>query len=382
MSLDNKIQKRRVNILDLRDSPWVDGPGRTILDCASSLEGENYHFVIGSFSGGLQKTNEYADEAIKRGLDLIVIKESKAFDKQVIKQILNIIETRDIDIIHTHDFRSDLFGLICAKIKKKPVVSTVHGWICNDMKGKVYRAIDKLLLRYFDQIITVSQKVGELVQNAFIASKKITTINNALHINNYCPNRSEGRLRSELGIGESTFLIANIGRLSPEKGQEEFLQAGKKLLSNHKNIKLVLIGVGPDEVKLKQFVEDNRMSDFVIFLGFRKDMINIYNSVDLIVQTSFTEGMPNIVLEGLLMQVPVIATEVGGTGEIIEQDVTGVLIEPGNISIISEKMREFLINPDKFKKMARQGRDVIAKNFDHKLRVRKLKKVYDGLVPL
>ena len=139
----------KVNVLDLRDSPWVDGPGRTILDCAESIEGNEYHFVIGSFEGGPSKSNAYTDEARARGLEVVTIPERSSFDWKVISHILQIIKQYNIDLIHTHDFRSNLFGLICAKKCGLPVVATVHGWIANNYKGKIYRVVDKLLLRFF-----------------------------------------------------------------------------------------------------------------------------------------------------------------------------------------------------------------------------------------
>jgi len=373
-------ENNKIKILDLRDSPWVDGPGRTILDCATSLMDTPYRLVIGTFNGGLQKTNAYAEEAAKRNLPVVTIHESSAFDRQVLNQILRIIDEMDIDIVHTHDFRSNLFGLVCAKMRHKPVVSTVHGWIANDFKGKIYTMIDKILLRFFDRIITVSARTKRLVRRAWLPDNKITVITNALRVENYLPDPGDKGYRDEIGVDEDTILIGNIGRLSAEKGQLDFLQAGKEILQDFDKIRLILIGIGPDQEKLESFVSENDMTASVVFAGFRDDMVTLYNSLDLVVQSSYTEGMPNVILESLLMEVPVIATNVGGTGEIIKNGENGVLLKPELPGELAIQIRQFIDDPATYKRMAQNGRKLIIEKFSHNRRVKKLSRLYKELI--
>lgn len=372
--------KSRVTVLDLRDSPWVDGPGRTILDCASSLRDHGYRLVIGTFSGGEQKTNAYAEEATRRGLEVRTINERGPFDHRVVGQIIKLIDDVNADIVHTHDFRSNVFGLLAARIRRKPVVSTVHGWIANDAKGKFYVAADKAILRFFDRVITVSERTKGLVEKARVLHRKITVIPNALTLERYVPNRFANAFRREIGANRDTVLIANIGRLSPEKGQLEFLQAARELACRCENVKFILIGIGPDRDSLERFVAENGLSDTVIFAGFRQDMINVYNGLDLVVQSSYTEGMPNVVLEALLMEVPVIATDVGGTAEIIEHERTGVLIRPGVVEDVVDQIAEYFRDPARHRTMAQLGRKLVSERYDHGRRVVKLAALYDSML--
>ncbi len=373
---------RSINILDLRDSPWVDGPGRTILDCAESLEGNGFHFIIAGFSGGAQKTNEYTNEARNRNLDVVIIEEKNAFDYNVIRQILSIISEYKIDVIHAHDFRSDLFGLLCAKIRRKPIVSTIHGWIANDKKGVVYTWLDKRLLRFFNKVISVSNKTAKIAVDSGINSNKITVINNALKLENYEKYKVEKCLRKELGLSTDAVLIANIGRLSPEKGQLDFLKASETLLKKHEQVKVLLIGIGENYDMLKKYAVSHNIDDSVFMLGFRKDMVNIYNNVNMIVQSSYTEGMPNVVLEAMLMRVPVIATNVGGTCEIIEHKKTGTVFNAGDILKLSELLEDFVEQSDCFYSMAIKGEAIIRNNFSHRKRVKKLADFYiDSINP-
>jgi glycosyltransferase involved in cell wall biosynthesis len=370
----------RATILDLRDSPWVDGPGRTILDCATSLRERGYDLVIGTFSGGEQKTSAYAEEARRRGLTVKAIQERGPFDRRVVGQVMRLIDEVGADIVHTHDFRSNVFGLLAARMRRRPTVTTVHGWIANDLKGKLYVAADKAILRFFNRIITVSERTRGLVEKARVPQHRVTVIPNALTLDRYLPDRHDDAFRRELGVDRDTLLIANIGRLSPEKGQLEFLQAARELRRQHANLRFILIGIGPDQEKLERFVEANGLREAVVFAGFRHDMISVYNGLDLVVQSSCTEGMPNVVLEALLMEVPVIATDVGGTAEIIEHGQTGVLIRPGAVGEIVEQIAAHCRQPAELRAMARRGRQLVSERYDHRRRVDRLALLYDGLL--
>jgi glycosyltransferase involved in cell wall biosynthesis len=105
-------------------------------------------------------------------------------------------------------------------------------------------------------------------------------------------------------------------------------------------------------------------------------MTLVYNDLDLVVQSSFTEGMPNVILESLLMEVPVIATDVGGTIEVVSHGETGILIEPGNLTGIVQAINDFIENRQHMIEMAKRGREDVKKRFNHADRVKKLEEVY------
>jgi glycosyltransferase involved in cell wall biosynthesis len=373
------MPEKTIQILDLRDSPWIDGPGRTILQCAQMMDSNKCNIHIGAFSGSSHKDHAYMKRAIQLGLDVVEIKESSSFDRLVIEQINKVIKERSIDILHTHDFRSNLYGLICAKKMKLPLVSTCHGWISNNFKGKIYTGIDKYLLRYHDHVIVVSEVMKEHLIKIRLKSDRIDVINNALDVSEYTISRN-GKFKNELKISPDHKVIANIGRLSPEKRQDNFLKAAKYLDGINKKLIFLIIGVGPEEEKLKKLANDLGISKKVIFTGYRNDMVDIYNGVDLVVQSSRTEGMPNIVLESLIMGVPVIATEVGGTAQIIKNYESGILIEPENLTALQNAMVDYIRNTQQHKDMALVGREHVIKHFNQNARVEKLYNVYARMV--
>lgn len=369
-----------IRVLDLRDSPWIDGPGRTILQCASMIDSSQCNIIIGAFSGKSHKDHAYLSQAIKLNLEVIPIAENSSFDIGVVKQINQAIRDNSIDIIHVHDFRSNLYGLICAKTMGIPIVSTCHGWISNNIKGKLYTLLDRLLLRFHNEIITVSDTMREQLLKSKYKEDRITVINNALVIDDYKINRNNQKFRNEYLIPKNKIIVANIGRLSPEKGQDIFLRSAKKILTKNNDLIFVIIGIGQEKENLTALVNQLGITDNVIFTGYREDMIDIYNSVDLVVQSSSTEGMPNVILESLIMGIPVIATDVGGTSQIVQHRINGFLIDALDIGALNRAMSEFIDNRDEFIRMGLAGREHIINNFNQDSRVDKLYAVYKSLI--
>lgn len=373
------MASRKLTILDLRDSPWVDGPGRTTLETAMRIDREWYRIIVAGFTGGAQKTDEYLKDAERRGLPVVRLEESGPFDPSVIRQVLQLIDRNQVDIVHTHEFRSNAIGLICARLRRIPVVATCHGWIANNAKGRLRVLLDRLVLYFFDHIIVVSRKLQSQLHRQGIGLKRMTALPNAVAFENFARRRDGMDLREELNVPADTVLVANIGRLSPEKGQAEFINAAAGVARIHPNIRFLLIGVGPDREQLELQVRDNGFPDHFVFCGYRSDMSRIYSNLDLVVQSSFTEGMPNVILESAAMEVPVIATDVGGTAEIIEHEVSGILVQPGIPRAIEAAMLEFLQNREKYRGLARAARLSVEKQFSYASRTAQMMKIYDGV---
>ena len=191
-----------------------------------------------------------------------------------------------------------------------PILTTSHGWIQNNLKGRILTKLDKKLLRFFNHVIVVSKKMKDEVLRIGVRPEKVSVLHNALVIENFRRDSEDRSFRGEIGVNDETLLVGNIGRLSPEKGQADFIRSAAKVLSRHQNARFVLIGIGDDKPHLEALTRSLGLEEKVLFLGYRSDMVQVYNSLDLVVQTSYTEGMPNVVLEALAMEVPVIATDV------------------------------------------------------------------------
>jgi glycosyltransferase involved in cell wall biosynthesis len=367
-------------VLDLRDSPWVDGPGRTILDTASLVDPGRYQIVVGAFSGVRHGEHAYLAEAVRRGLETHAIVERRALDPEVLRQIVRWCRSHAIDVIHTHDFRSDLYGLIAARRLGIPAVATCHGWIANNFKGRVYTAIDKFLLRLFDRVIVVSARMRDQLRGQGMPADKIALIRNALIVENYQPGRDDRSVQAQWNIPAHHKVVGKIGRLSPEKCQDLFLRAAAGVMRHVADVSFVLVGLGPEEDRLRRLAIELGIAERVVFAGYRGDMQRVYNSLDLVVQASSTEGMPNVILEALVMRVPVVATDVGGTAEIVTDGHSGRLIPPNDLDALVAAMCEALTNTARAAAWAEAGERRVRADFSHSVRLQQIMTVYDEAV--
>lgn len=370
---------RRIHVLHLRDSPWVDGPGRTILETGIRIDPAKFRYMIGAFCRRSLSDHPFLQAALTRNFSAFKIRESHRMDITVLPQLRHLIQREKVDIVHTHEVRSDVLGLIAARTSGSKVITTLHGWIENSAKGTLLSRLDRSILRFFDHVIAVSERMREQVLRYGVRPDRVTVLYNALVLEHYRPNRHDRSLRKELNIPDETLLVGNIGRLSPEKGQADFLRAAAMVLLEKKNVRFLLIGAGREEASLRQIAESLRIASAVIFLGYRSDMSRIYNSIDLVVQSSHTEGMPNVVLEALAMKVPVVATDVGGTSEAVIHGRTGLLVPPRQPDKLAQAILRLAKDRDEAQAMIHTGRNLVEAKFCIEERAKRLSLIYDRL---
>lgn len=366
-----------LRILDLRDSPWYDGPGRTVLEIAKGLDRSRFHIVVGSFVSGELEGHAYLCEARRRGLSILPVRERRGFDPNVTMQIKDFCNRTGIHVIHTHEWRSNLYGLWVARTLGLKTIATAHGWIANDLRGKVYTRLDRSMLRLFDEVVAVSKMIERQLRASWVPSHKITVVENTLQTGLYHADRKDKSVRDSLGIPPDRCLIGKIGRLSREKAQVCLFHALRRLLDRGDNPHLVLVGHGPDEVMLRNLAVELGIAGRVTFAGFRTDMRGIYNSLDIVAQSSLTEGMPNVILEAMAMLVPVVATDAGGTGELIEPGKHGWLVTAGDADALADALHEAIIHPKITSRLADAARERVVSTFDSRIRLERMAVLYE-----
>ena len=237
------------------------------------------------------------------------------------------------------------------------------------------------MLRRFDKVIVVSQKMHRELIKSGINKNNVELVYNGIVSKNYVDDGKRGFLnRTISGNADSSPIIGTIGRLNPEKGHTDFIKAARLVIDAGLRAKFVIVGDGIERENLEVLVTDLRLDDHVYFTGYLQNIIDIYKDLDLMVLPSFTEGLPNVVLEAGLMAVPVIATNVGGTPEVIDNKKTGILIEPGNPELLASQMKDFLHNRSAFKHMAISAQKKIQEHFNFKERTKRIEFIYQDLL--
>jgi len=146
------------------------------------------------------------------------------------------------------------------------------------------------------------------------------------------------------------------------KGHDDFFQALKRIVMSAPNVKVLLVGNGPEREKLERLAGDLGIRSHLIFTGFRRDVPDLISAMDIVALPSHSEAFPQVVVEALAIGKPVVACQVGGTSEIVRDGETGLLVPPGNPAIFASALRELMHRPDRAKTMGERGRaDVVTR---------------------
>ena len=350
-----------MRIVHIISSLGVFGAESVLLNIISALENnkdEPYLICLKNKNKLEPKIYTRAKEA---GVPVKIISCINRFDVGAISLIVKFIKKRQIEVIHTHNYKSNMYGVIAAKFAKVPVVCTLHGWVAENSKVRFYEFIDRLIIRRMDHIVTVSPAIRKDIEISGINPKKITYIPNAVDVNRFSCSHKSSDLRQKLGL-KNSLVVGAIGRLVPEKGHKYLLKAFKGISSAVPAAKLLMVGDGYLKDDLMAQAQNLGISDKVVFVGIQDDIVSVYEAIDVLVLSSLTEGLPLVILEAMSMKVPVVASAVGSIPYIINNG-EGILVEPKNIEELERAMFVALHDKALGRRMGEKAREKVTTNF-------------------
>jgi len=237
------------------------------------------------------------------------------------------------------------------------------------------------ILFYLAKIVVCNSKATALRFRAFKDQKKIRIIYNGLDWTRYAGPFQERRLRN---VPADSPVVLNIGRLEPEKGQELFIETARRVKERYPSTRFVLAGrdLSPDQqylARLQRKVRELDLLGEVIFLGERDNVPEILGEADILVSTSRKESFGRVLLEAAASGIPVVAFEVGGVLEIVEEGETGFLVREGDTRAMADKIFLLLSDPSLRGQMGSRGREKVRKEFTSTLHAQKMQRIYERL---
>ena len=369
-----------INILHLRDTHEIGGPGKTILETFRAIDASRFRMHLGVFlTRHEEASSPFLSAARGCGMPVHLIRGFNQFDPMLIWRVAELVKRLKIDIVSAHEVKSDVIAFLSSKIHRVPIVTTLHGWIFNSPKQRLFTELDKRIVRRFDRAIVVSEKMRADLAAAGVPSDRLRLLKNAIVVEKYRRSGQRGHLAALLGRPVSGPVVSSIGRLSAEKGHADLIDALGIAARQGRHVLTVLAGDGPERQRLEQQVQALGLQDWVCFPGYVSQPARILEETDLMVLPSHTEGMPNAVLEALVMDVPVLATRVGGTPEVVTDGVTGRLVDAHAPDALARHIVDFLDAPGPWKQMAAAGREMVETHFNFQLRTRRLEQIYEEL---
>ena len=311
----------------------------------------------------------------KKGYAIKTFNRQPGFDISLIFDIRSYILSQKIDIVHCHQYTPYVYGVLAAAFSKCKVIFTEHGRFFPDKK-KIKRCLVNPVLNLFTDHVTAisSATCNALVEFENFPRSSVKKIYNGIDGSRFHIS-PDPLLKSKLGITENTFVLATVARLDPIKNQEMMIKALAIVRKSIPDVCLVIVGDGPERQKLENFVKKMRLTDKVIFTGFREDTHFYYKIMDIFLLTSFSEGTAMTLLEAMASSVPCIATGVGGNPEIVEHNKTGFIVPNDDEEALAEKILCLYQDKELLKRFSTAGK----MRFDSFFHVREMVKVYEAL---
>lgn len=368
-------------VLHLIDTPDLSGPGKTIINSCRFTSGYAYEKVVAAFSS--TGKNEFIEYARRQGVRGFEIRErfwwlpGPLSYLGVVCQLRSLMKNEGVDLLHSHGFKADVLGRIAVMGTNVRMVTTQHGFINNTKLSMLYNRLAVFASKRMDMVIAVSVKMRETLQSLGVPDKKLVVIHNAIVVADYPPRGRSERVLEHLGINGRAPVLGCVGRLSREKGQDVLCEAFIRLSEKIPSACLLLIGSGPEQVMLQE--KYKRYTDRIIFVGHVKNVRDYLSVMDLHVLPSFTEGLPNVVLEAACMGIPTVATAVGGTPECVVDGETGILVPAGDPVQLAEAILRVTGDEEMRKKLGLNAARYVRQRFSFEHRVKKIISLYDEI---
>lgn len=338
------------------------------------------------------------NSADKPGLDLSAIDKTfeVPFERQPLRpnnikayrELKKIIDGNGYDAVHCHTPMGAVITRLAAKSARKKgtkVIYTAHGF--HFFKGAsiknwmLFYPVEKYLSKYTDCLITINSEDCELAHKKKFRAGKIYKVHGVgVELDKFkaVDADEKARLRAEYGYDGDTFIMIYPADLSVRKNQPMLFDALQKIAEKNKNVKLLLPGQPIRLEEYKRMVSERGIADNVEFLGYRRDINNLVGLSDLSVASSFQEGLPINIIEAMAMGNAIVATDVRGNNDAVEDGVNGYLVPVGDSDLMAEKILELMNDREKLRTFGENGLDMI-KDFSTENVNREMLTIYGDL---
>jgi glycosyltransferase involved in cell wall biosynthesis len=300
------------------------------------------------------------------------------FDLRVIRQLVDVIRRRQIDVIHTHGYKSDILGLLAAKKAGIRCVSTPHGFSGKvGFKLSTFIRIGTHMLRYFDAVAPLSEELAADMSRFKVPPSKTRFIRNGVDLTEIdaamqnLPTRDPQKISQHIGY---------IGQMIPRKGLPDLLTAFDRLYAKDQLVTLKMLGDGSQRAELEARAASLESTGAIEFLGFRSDRLALLSQFDLFVMTSSLEGIPRCLMEAMAVGVPVVAYDIPGVDQLVKHGETGLLAPLGDVNALVDYCCQVLTNPEMARYMVTNARKLVDERFSAARMAREYEALFAQLV--
>lgn len=305
------------------------------------------------------------------------------YDQNFARQLLRcaaFIRRNKIQIVHTHDFYTNVFGMLAARLANVPgkIASKRE---TGEMRTRAQQVVEQAAFRLADKIVVNAEAVREFLKAQKIRDQKIVIVYNGLDLNRLQPKQTAAAARLEFGLpvnGKIVTLVANLRHRV--KNQSMFLRTAARVREKFARAAFVLAGEGELRGELEALAANLKIADAVYFIGRCEKVADLLEASDVCVLSSRAEGFSNAILEYMAARRPIVATAVGGAAEAITAGETGFLVESDDDAAMAEKILFLLKNPEVAARIGARGRETVEAKFSLEAQLENTKRLYFELL--
>jgi glycosyltransferase involved in cell wall biosynthesis len=378
---------RRPRVLHLINSFEIGGTERQAVELLKRLDPKRFDVRLGA----LRKEGPFYEEVRSRFAEVPEFPLTSFYNLNALRQLLRLrrlMKRERIEILHAHDFYSGLIGSVAARLAGVRVIACQRHLKLSDRR--VHRWGQRVIQRLAHRILVNSEAIRDyIITRDRAAARKIVVVKNGISpragatehgVGEEVRRQAHDELCRELGIDLGAMLVGVTARLQPVKGHRYLIEAAAQVVRINPGAHFVLVGDGPLRGEIENQIAQLGITENVHLLGDRKDAPRLAAAFDLVVLASLHEGLPNAVMEAMAAGVPVVATAVGGTKELIADGETGFLVPAGDASALASRIAFALSNRAKSIEMAGGAYEFVMDRFGVNRMVESVESLYDEVI--
>jgi len=324
----------------------------------------------------------------KEGVTLHFVPLTRSFRLDQAVKLARILRKNKIDLVHTHTcLNSEILARIACCLVKIPIICHQHDpadvFNANSIIAGYQRRLDKMTSRYVYKFIAVADsRRGAMINYRGYPRDKVKLIYNGIKVESFGGADCRASERERLNLAVNDKAIGLIGRLETAKGQETLLRSAPAVARLHPDTKFFIIGDDhvngkPSLARCKELISRLKLENTCFLLGFRPNVRELIQAMDIIVLPSLWEAHSLVILEALAAKKPVIASKVGGTPEIITNETEGILVPPGDPESLTREICRVIEDPDLVQKITANGYEKVKEEFSEKRMLNKVFALYE-----
>ena len=351
----------------------IGGAGIWLLNFAKGFDKNRYELIV-----ALPQNAELAPRLTAMGIKVAPVSgiADESFSISGIKEFKKLFKAEKPDIIHTH---ASMSARIAARMCKIPIVNTRH---CienpkHGIKKVIYGIINNALS---DVVIGVSKAAYDNLAADGTKPEKLRMVYNGVYPLKRLPDEERAKIREKYNIPAQNIVVGITARLEDVKNHKLFLDACEIIAKKRKDITFLIVGTGTKEESLKQYAAELGIGERVIFAGYQKDITELMNITDINTLTSKNEALSISLIEGMSIEIPAVATASGGPEEVVENNVSGIIVKNYDKTAFADAVLALADNPVLREKMGKEGKKRAEDVFSISTMIKALEKIYDELI--